>query len=167
MRIRYATPKDAATIVKINVNGWKTAYRDIFPVEFLSNLSLDVERTTQEIHKQPKNYLVATSETGVILGFCHFGENRWDQFKTCDCELTAIYVDSSAQGNGIGNDLIKEAAKELASRGKQKMLINVLEQNTNARLFYQHLGAEIIGNKDFILKEVTYPQLTLALDIAK
>lgn len=165
MNIRYATPEDATAIVKINVNGWKTAYRDIFPAEFLNHLSLDVDRTAQEILKQPKNYYVAVDELGVILGFCFFGENRWEAFNSCDCELTAIYVDELAQGKGVGKALIKETAKELASRGKQKMLINVLEKNTKARLFYQHLGAKTIGNKDFILNEVNYPQKTLALDI--
>jgi hypothetical protein len=38
MKIRKATPNDARNIAKVQVNSWRTTYKNIVPDEFLENM---------------------------------------------------------------------------------------------------------------------------------
>jgi len=167
MNIRYAVPDDAKRIVEINIEGWQTAYRGIFPDEFLDSLDIDVENTKLMISKYPNENFVFEDEYQNILGFCFFGELRWiEKFgEQCDCELYAIYVISSSRGRGIGKALLEATLAEFKSRNKKGMLVNVLEGNALSVNFYKNLGGIEIGKKDFVLNEVAYPQLTLAFKL--
>jgi len=166
MKIRYALPEDAEAIVAINVEGWQTAYRGIFPDDFLESLTKDVERTKQNILDKPHTDLVYENEKGEILGFCSFGDMRWEEYEDkCDCELYAIYVALCARRKGIGKALFQATLAEFKSQNKKGMLVNVLAENIPSVKFYQRLGSTVIGNKDFTLKDVNYPQLTLAFKV--
>jgi len=167
MSIRYAVPDDAKQIAEINVEGWQTAYRGIFPDEFLDSLDINVENTKLSISKYPNDNFVFEDEDQNILGFCFFGELRWiEEFgDKCDCELYAIYVLSKSRGKGIGKALLEATLAEFKKRGKQTMLVNVLTENTQSVNFYKNLGGVEIGNKDFVLNKVAYPQLTLSFEL--
>jgi GNAT superfamily N-acetyltransferase len=56
-------------------------------------------------------------------------------------ELHQIYILPKHQGQGLGKHLFEQAAKSLFSWGCDHMLINVLEGNQRARIFYEHRGA--------------------------
>src|SRR5271157_180304 len=43
---RHASPEDAWAITEVNVATWRSAYRDIFPADFLANRSIP-ERSAQ------------------------------------------------------------------------------------------------------------------------
>ncbi|MCL1990402.1 MAG: GNAT family N-acetyltransferase [Defluviitaleaceae bacterium] len=166
--IRYAIPDDATAISEINVKGWQTAYRGIFPDEFLDgmNAASRIESFKSSILENPNQNFVFADEGGHNLGFASFGKLRWEEFSvSCDCELYAIYVASSSARKGIGRALLEATIAEFKKQGKKSMLINVLEQNTSAMAFYQHLGGRLIGHKDFTLNGKSYPQLTLAFEI--
>ena len=165
MKIRYATLADAKRIAEINTEGWQTAYRGIIPDEILDAMDVQsrIEAIRSSLIQAPNQDLVCEDESQRILGFVSFGKMRWEQFcEQCDCELYAIYVESNARGKGVGKALFQATLAEFKSQGKRSMLVNVLEGNASSVKFYQHLGGQVIGNKDFTLQGINYPQLTFA-----
>ena len=59
MNFRLATIEDVPEIVKVNIDTWRTAYKSIFPPEFLRNLSYEEKeiRWRQWFIKPEKGYL--------------------------------------------------------------------------------------------------------------
>jgi ribosomal protein S18 acetylase RimI-like enzyme len=55
--------------------------------------------------------------------------------------LDDIYVASDHRGKGIGKAMLKEIAREAASRGYERIDFHVLDWNTPAVEFYKGLGA--------------------------
>jgi len=41
MNFRLATIEDVPGIIKVSVDTWRTTYQDIFPADFLNNLSYE------------------------------------------------------------------------------------------------------------------------------
>jgi len=169
MSIRYIKVEDAKRVAQINVEGWQTAYRGIIPDDFLD--SLDVKSRTDSvkdtISENPNEGFVFEDERQLILGFCQFGELRWvEEFgDECDCEMYAIYVSLDSRGRGVGKALMEAAFAEFRAQNKKSMLVNVLEGNTASVDFYRNLGGVEIGEKPFVLKGVSYPQLTFAFKL--
>ncbi|MCL2559870.1 MAG: GNAT family N-acetyltransferase [Turicibacter sp.] len=164
MNIRYAVPDDAEAIVAVNREGWQTAYRGILPDEILDSLDMKAPRTRQSITDNPKQTFVFEDENQRIIGFCSFGELRWtEEFsEQCDCELNALYVLSECRGRGVGKALLAAARSEFKAQGKRCLLVNVLEDNAPSVNFYKGQGGKPIGKMDFVIADVAYPQLTFA-----
>lgn len=59
MIIREATKQDIPAIAKVHVDTWKTTYRDIFPDEFLNNLSDQKrEQDWHQVFERKENKLI-------------------------------------------------------------------------------------------------------------
>jgi len=54
MSVRYLVENDAKRVAQINIEGWQTAYRGIFPDDFLD--SLDVESITDRLKTTISEY---------------------------------------------------------------------------------------------------------------
>jgi len=81
-------------------------------------------------------------------GFIAAGEQRLNKLCTLgfEGEVTSVYVLRQFQRNGVGGELMASAAKNLIDRGMQKATVSVLEQNTAARRFYEHLGGIFVNS---------------------
>ena len=91
---------------------------------------------------------IATDGTGAPLGFAGVdGET-----------LEMLFVDPSARGQGIGRTLLTFAAQSLGTR-----LLDVNEQNPQARGFYEHCGWHVIGRSETDGQGEPYPLLHLEL----
>ena len=55
--------------------------------------------------------------------------------------LDDIYVTSVCRGQGVGEAMLKEIAREATSRGFERIDFQVLDWNTSAIEFYKKLGA--------------------------
>jgi ribosomal protein S18 acetylase RimI-like enzyme len=55
--------------------------------------------------------------------------------------IKELYVGDSARGRGIGEALMRAAAKDAVARGCASMKWQVADWNTHARAFYERLGA--------------------------
>ena len=51
-----------------------------------------------------------------------------------------LYVDSSARGTGVGQQLIAETARIAKRRGANHLRLSVYHDNTGAQAFYQRIG---------------------------
>lgn len=71
--------------------------------------------------------------------------------ETPSMELMRIYVDSAAQGIGIGSRLIREAVVLAADTGHRSVWLQVWEKNPGATQFYARHGFGAVGNTSFML----------------
>jgi len=162
--IRIANVEDAKAIATINVQGWQTAYKGIFPDEFLDTIKLEERISGIEdfISSNPTQTFVFEIDQ-VIAGSVSFGPSRIKEFSQDKGEVYAIYVSLEHQKQGIGKALLLDAARALKNEDKSKMLVQVLEENHSATQFYQNLGGKQVGKSFF----GDYPQLILAFDLAQ
>ncbi len=149
MIIREANPSDALDIAKIQVDGWKKAYKNIFPNEFLQQLSHDDK--AHSIHKWLENLedgtkvFIAEVKPKKLVGFAVGGLER-ENHPLYKGELWGIYVLENHQKNGIGTNLVKKIIQHLFSINITSMLVWVLKNNPYLS-FYEKLKGMFLEEK--------------------
>ena len=138
------------------------------PDSMLASLSVAQRRDVwQHLLREPSGlsstrvYVVPSQSR--ITGFSSCGRQRSDQLRALgyDGEISAIYVLRSAQGRGFGRMLFEAAVLGLREMDHAGVSLWVLRGNLEARGFYEHLGGEVIGERQDIrdtcvLQEVAY-----------
>lgn len=159
MEIRYlSADDDLLQVSRVYEQSWKHAYKDIIPQSYLD--SIPEGRWAKSVSKPGMSSIVLI-DNGTIVGTSGFCASRWEKF-TGYGEIVSVYLLPEYTGKGYGRKLMETAMSELRKQGFDKLLLWVLEENTNARRFYEHLGftnsGEVlddnIGGKD--LKELMY-----------
>lgn len=135
MNIRKARIADLSRIAEIYVFNNRMNYFPIFKDEDFSFGELQVVSLVNNYFKKDeiiKN--IHVFDNGLIKGFIQMNET----------ELCKIYVDTFFQNNGIGNELIEYAIKELYADN-----LWALKKNTKAISFYTRHGFHLTGVKKF------------------
>lgn len=137
MEIRYLNNKDDYMQVSaIYEQSWKCAYKGIVPQSYLD--SIPEGRWVNGMNRPGMNNLVL-AEDGRIIGTSCFCRSRWEKFSDCG-EIVSIYLLPECTGKGYGRKLIEFTENELIKLGFDRILLWVLEENCNARQFYENLG---------------------------
>ncbi len=159
MEIRTLTEgDDLMKVSNVYEQSWKSAYKDIIPQSYLD--SIPVGRWATGLDKPDRHNIILT-DGDIITGTSCFCASRWEKFAGYG-EIVSVYLLPEYKGKGYGRQLVGRAVSELSRMGFEKILLWVLEENTNARRFYEHLGftenGEVlddnIGGKD--LRELMY-----------
>jgi ribosomal protein S18 acetylase RimI-like enzyme len=144
--VRPADESDAAAIARVEIAGWRAAYRGIVPDPVLDGLDLEHEAATwrerlqdQDVVRVSVADLVEPPASPRLVGYVSEGPARGDD-KAGVGEVWAIYVDPAAQGRGAGRALLDAAVRGLAARGYDEAILWVFEANAPARAFYERLG---------------------------
>ena len=159
MQIRYLDKKDDRyAISRIYEEGWKHAYKGIIPDDYLNRIkpgqwanNLDIEGWHNLVCIENDSY-IATST---------FSRSRDDSYPDWG-EIISIYVLPEYIGKGYGNKLLKTALDELKKMGFNDVFLWVLEENHQARSFYEKNGFIYNGDRSVIklggkeLTEVRY-----------
>ncbi len=164
--IRKMIPSDAKSVAKISINGWRLAYKGIFPDKFLNELDLEKRELNWKAgiqNNDPDIIRIVLENQNEILSFACGRENRdTDLVPQADCELWAMYTEPSFTRQGLGNYILDSFKEEMRALGKKRMLIWCLENNIIGRSFYEkNNGILITQAKDFFIeghsfKEVGY-----------
>jgi ribosomal protein S18 acetylase RimI-like enzyme len=143
MNYRIANINDLESLALLHAESWRDSYRGIFSDEFLDhNVWKDrkifwANRLSSPKHNQ---YVLVATQNNEIWGFiCAFGNEsaKWGTF------IDNFHVTKTAQGKGIGKQLMRLIAKWIDQSFEHKSLyLEVLEDNLNARHFYHKLGAK-------------------------
>ncbi len=162
--IRIANVQDAEAISKVHICSWQKMYKEFIPEEVLKNLSLS-ERTQQwsELIEQNVRVLICEYEQQLI-GFASICAFRGNSAQNAFGEISAIYLHPDYWRMGLGTQLCSAAMSELVAMGYKKVGLWVLEENSQARNFYEALGftlSEATKFEEFyeggaLLKEVLY-----------
>lgn len=84
-----------------------------------------------------------------------------------DLEVKRIYLLHRFHGSGTGARLMEEARSFAESIGAPRLLLGVYAQNAKAISFYERLGYERIGTREFQVGANTYHDLIFALTLGK
>lgn len=166
VKIRLATPEDAAAIARVQVATWQSTHFGDVPDPALAFFTDPEQRERQwyDVLAQAASdpavircAFVGETGEGDILGFAAAGPARFKEGDPPEAllyqgEITAIYVLAEVQGNGLGTRLMSACAAYLREYGLHGLLIWTLDTNIRTRGFYEHLGGQ----------PVTYRQLDLA-----
>lgn len=161
--IRYYEEKDIEQVAKIITEDWKISYKGIIDDEYLKNLDYkDKEKSIREKYQKQKSIVL---EEGYIKGYSRFGKNR-DEEKELG-ELYALYAKADERGKKIGERLLKKTADILSKRGYKEMVIWCLEENKNARKFYEKMGGKLYKTRNIEIGNKKYPEVCYKYDIEK
>jgi len=140
-KIRRADVNDARILGEIHSQSWKVAYKGIVPDSVLDNINAD---------KRQKYFEKALSEKGEedtlifkddkAVGFMCIGKCRDEDKDDTYGEIWGMYLLPEYWNQGIGTYLINYGLNELKSRNYKKATLWVLEENINARKFYEKIG---------------------------
>jgi GNAT superfamily N-acetyltransferase len=129
--IRRANGADAPAIAAIHVRCWKHAYRGILPDDLLDELTTE--------HREPlwrgwlddagMHTFVAVEE-GAVIGFSAVRSGL----------ISHVYVDPGRQRAGAGRLLLAAAVDAARQEAHDPIVLWVLEQNRDARAFYEANG---------------------------
>lgn len=164
--IRAVTLRDAAAIAAVHVASWRETYPGLMPDAMLSGLSVS-DRTERWAHilvhalAHGDVSVFVAERDGDLVGFASGGGQREQDFFAAGFtgEISAIYVLGNAQGRGVGRSLMAAVALALHDQGRQGGSLWVLRENQPARRFYEHLGGEVIGEREDPREAVTLFEL--------
>ena len=161
--IRRATDADVLAMAEVHIVSWRETYPGLLPKPMLARLSIADEAIRwQRMLDRPRAWggamtFVADQE-GSVVGYGSCGEQRSSLLRDhgFSGEISELYVLRVAQGQGAGSGLMKAMAGALLDRGHRAGSLWVLDQNSAARRFYEHLGGRAIAQKRGGLVEVAY-----------
>ena len=165
MNFRLARIEDVPGIIKVNVDTWRTAYQDIFPTDYLNNLSYEEgEEKWRKRFNNPEReifFYIAETDAKEIVGFVLGDLEQYDLTLKIPGsrkylgELRAIYVLKEYQRRGIGLKLVKIVVERFLEKKINSMIVWVLKDNPNWK-FYEILGGKYIGQKMLEKEGVDY-----------
>ena len=143
--IREANTSDAARIVRIHLNSWRSTYSNVFPKEVFdkqeSEYNTRVENIKNAIEKGSSNYALL-EEDNMVKAFICYGDARGDKYKDYK-EIYSIYIEDNNQKKGYGTKLIKYCFNIFKKEGYKSVIIRCLKENT-ANEFYQKMGGKVV-----------------------
>jgi GNAT superfamily N-acetyltransferase len=146
--VRPAKPADAARIARVHYESWQTTYAGILPLDVISS---QAGRKSESAWRKRLSLATVGEITfvaergGEIVGFANCGDAR-HRLEGLEAEIYALYVLQAHQRRGVGRELVRACARHFVLHGHFGFYLWVLKAN-RARLFYETLGGEEIGEK--------------------
>lgn len=127
---------DMLAVSNVYERSWKYAYRGIMPDAFLDSIP-----TGQWANglKQPGRFSLVLVDNGKICGSSSYCHARMKEMQGYG-EIVSIYLLPEEMHKGYGRQLMQAVLSELSHMGYQKAYLWVLEENKNARRFYERFG---------------------------
>jgi GNAT superfamily N-acetyltransferase len=150
MLIREATEDDIESIANLHTQSWRASYGGILSDDFLDRRAhgdrLAVwQDKLSSTRSKPMFVLVAELDVRLAGFICVFP----NEDTVLGSFLDNLHVAPDLTGQGIGRQLLSEAARRLLRDGSRVGLYFwVLEQNHRARQFYERAGAIAIGSAE-------------------
>jgi ribosomal protein S18 acetylase RimI-like enzyme len=144
INIRKASIDDISLINNIAAVVWPATYSNMMSkqqLDYMYNMMYSPESIKTQMTEKNHNYFILF-ENDIPAGYIsvHIIENTI-------LYLEKIYVLPTAQGKGFGGMLIDKAKEFAATHSLKSIRLNVNRDN-KSRYFYEHLGFEIISQRD-------------------
>jgi GNAT superfamily N-acetyltransferase len=139
---RLAGPSDVGAIAALHADSWRRHYRGAYSDAFLDgDVAVDrLEVWSDRLGRlDPGSCTILAEDESGLIGFAHI---VFDESPTWGALLENIHVAHPHQRRGVGSGLLARTAKAVAARHQRTGLyLWVLEQNVDARAFYEARGA--------------------------
>ncbi len=143
MEIRYIRPTDDSfKISRIYEESWKYAYKGIIPQSYLE--SIPSGKWVSNLDDKNRNSLLLI-EDNIFVGTSSFGSSRFENYNNYG-EIVSVYLLPEYIGKGYGKLLMDAVIGELSKMNFKDIFLWVLEENHNARRFYEKYGFVISDN---------------------
>ncbi|HLK26580.1 MAG TPA: GNAT family N-acetyltransferase [Caulobacteraceae bacterium] len=147
--IAPAGPADAAALARVHVDSWRETYAGILPRPYLDRMSVALhERHWRHRLAATREVTLAAEGHNGLVGYVSAQRSR-RRGPPGEAEIATLYVLRAAQGVGLGRALFTAAARVMAARGANALILWVLRDNERARGFYERLD----GRLDFASEE--------------
>ncbi len=169
IRLREATPNDAATMATVHIEAWRAAYRGLVPDEFLA--ALDHERRAKRFRGfletgERGTYIIEVD--GVPVGHLTIGPCRDDDLESRSVgEIWGIYLLPAFWRKGIGSEICRRAEAMLSTRGYELVVLWVFEGNGAACCFYEAMGYAADGTMKLIDAGAKLPVVRYRKELAR
>ena len=154
MTLRRARSADARAVGHIHVESWNVAYRGIMPDDVIARTDLAYRTQFWAERIADAEWPVLVIQEGEdCVAFCQMIPSRDpDDDPTRVGHITSLHVLPHLRGRGYGRLLLDHAFAEFRRRGFSEVTLWVLEENRNARRFYEKHGFHVDG------RTRTYPR---------
>lgn len=137
MEIRRLSPgDDRNALSRVYEESWKHAYRGIIPKDYLDGIPRGQWAASAD---KPSVSTLVMFENGELIGTSSFCPSRFEDMAGWG-EIVSIYLLPDFMGKGYGKQLFEEVLRRLKETGFRDIFLWVLEENTNARGFYERQG---------------------------
>lgn len=133
---RLRTEDDRNALSRIYEESWRFAYKGIIPQDYLDSIPKGQWSASAD---KPNISTLIVTEDGEMVGTASFCPSRFEDMAGWG-EIVSIYLLPGFMGKGYGKMLFAEAVRELEETGFRDIFLWVLEENTNARRFYEKQG---------------------------
>jgi GNAT superfamily N-acetyltransferase len=143
LRFRLAGPSDADAIAALHADSWRRHYRGVYSDAFLDG-DVDADRLavwSQRLRHFDDSTHTVLAESG--SGLVAFAHTVFDDDRTWGALLDNLHVTHSHKRQGVGSELLARPARALVER-KTGLYLWVLEQNAEARAFYEARGGRFV-----------------------
>ena len=156
IKLRIATPDDAAALAALHVAGWQDAYGGAVDADWLAGQSVAERRKdwTRWLEEEGSvSWLAVPDGAEAPAGFVTLGRTRTPPPGSSPirpayvAEIYALYVRREMWRQGIGAALLRQAAAGALERKWPGLCLWALEANRQAGAFYTALGAQKLGKK--------------------
>lgn len=139
--LRRATPEDAEAIAAVNVAAARAGWTAFLDREDLDRFEPPTDRMRARIEEAgPRSPVLVAVETDQILGFALLRAPADEAASEAVGELSALYVDPSAGGRGVGRGLMAAALAELRAAGCREAVLWTEERNHRPKRIYERYG---------------------------
>ena len=146
VELRHAHLEDAEAIAALHARSWRETYRGDYADAFLDGDLIGERRGVwkERLSNAPEAQLVLVAiEAGELAGFVCVADGDHPEWGAL---VDNLHVATPFKGRGIGAALLERSAHWLEARSPERgVYLLVLESNTVARRFYEHLGARDDG----------------------
>ena len=155
--IREAVFDDIERIVQINIESWQNSYNSIIDNDDLFSINKNnrIKKYQETFHD--KKILVAIIDDEIV-GYVWYRINLSDLLY--NNEIVALYVDLKYRKLGVGKKIFDAVVCKINKIGSSNLIIWCLEENYNARNFYERLGGKKINkSKKFVFCDKEYNEV--------
>jgi ribosomal protein S18 acetylase RimI-like enzyme len=149
LTIRRALVADAETVGRIHVESWNVAYRGIMPDDVIARTDLAYRTALWKERIADREWPVfLIEEKGKCVAFCQMVPTKdLDDDPQRVGHITSLHVLPELRGRGFGRILMDHVLGEFRRRGFVELTLWVLEENRNARRFYEKHGFHLDRGK--------------------
>ena len=150
--IAPAGPADAAALARLHVETWRETYAGILPRMYLDRMSVALhERHWRHRLASTREATLAAEGHKGLVGYVSAQRSRGRRSPPGEAEIATLYLLKSVQGLGLGRALFTAAARVMAARGAEALVLWVLRDNEGARGFYERLGGRVdVASEEYV-----------------
>jgi GNAT superfamily N-acetyltransferase len=147
--VRAGRPSDVPGIARIQIETWRTAYKNFLPASVLA--ALDVGQAEQawgaavDSPPSPAHHVLVATEGVELVGFAAVGPSDEEDAQPGDAIVSALLVEPRWGRRGHGSRLLAAAVDHLGPDGITRLIAWVPDGDRASTAFYTSAGLERDG----------------------